>query len=69
MFETADIEIRELDRRKSDGIEVTLGWNPRTNRVLVSVIDEREGDSFEVEVRAEDAIDAFHHPYAYAAAV
>jgi hypothetical protein len=69
MFETADIEIRELDRRKSDGIEVTLGWNPRTNRVLVSVIDEREGDSFQVEVRAEDAIDAFHHPYAYAAAV
>jgi hypothetical protein len=69
MFETADIEIRELDRRKSDGIEVTLGWNPRTNRVLVSVIDEREGDSFQVEVRAEDAIDAFNHPYAYAAAV
>jgi hypothetical protein len=69
MFEMADIEIRELDRRRSDGIEVTLSWNPRTNSVLVSVIDEREGDSFQVEVGAENAMDAFHHPYAYAAAV
>jgi hypothetical protein len=69
MTKTFDIEIRELDRRKSDGIEVTLAWNPSTNKVLVSVIDERDGDSFQVEVRAEDAMDAFHHPYAYAAAV
>jgi hypothetical protein len=69
MFEMADIEIRELDRRRSDGIEVTLSWNPRTNSVLVSVIDERLGDSFQVEVGAENAMDAFHHPYAYAAAV
>jgi hypothetical protein len=69
MFEMADIEIRELDRRRSDGIEVTLSWNPRTNSVLVSVIDERDGDSFQVEVGAENAMDAFHHPYAYAAAV
>jgi hypothetical protein len=69
MFEMADIEIRELDRRRSDGIEVTLSWNPRTNSVLVSVIDEREGDPFQVEVGAENAMDAFHHPYAYAAAV
>jgi hypothetical protein len=69
MTKTLDIEIRELDRRKSDGIEVTLSWNPNTNRVLVSVIDERDGDSFQVEVGPENAMDAFHHPYAYAAAV
>jgi hypothetical protein len=62
-------EIRELDRRRNDGIEVRLLWNARTNRVLVSVEDEREGDSFEVEVRDGDALQAFHHPYAYAAAV
>jgi hypothetical protein len=69
MFETTDIEIRELDRRRNDGIEVTLSWKPGTNSVLVSVIDEREGDSFQVEVGPEDAMDAFYHPYAYAAAV
>jgi hypothetical protein len=69
MLETTDIEIRELDRRRGDGIEVTLSWKPSTNSVLVSVIDEREGDSFQVEVGPEDAMDAFHHPYAYAAAV
>jgi hypothetical protein len=69
MTKTLDIEMRELDSRKSDGIEVTLSWNPSTNMVLVSVIDEREGDSFQVEVGPENAMDAFHHPYAYAAAV
>jgi hypothetical protein len=69
MIETRDIELRELDRRRGDGIEVRLLWNARTNRVLVSVADEREGDSFEVEVRDGDALEAFHHPYAYAAAV
>ena len=62
-------EIRELDRRRSDGIDVTLLWNSRTNRVLVAVVDERDGEAFQLEVRASDAYDAFHHPYAYAAAV
>jgi hypothetical protein len=69
MIETTDIEIRELDRRRGDGIEVRLLWNARTNSVLVAVEDEREGDSFQVEVREGDALEAFHHPYAYAAAV
>ena len=62
-------EIRELDRRRSDGIDVTLLWNPRTNGVVVAVVDERDGDSFRVEVRDGEAMQAFHHPYAYAAAV
>ena len=60
-------DIRELDRRRGDGIDVALLWDSRTNRVLVAVEDEREGDSFELEVSAADALDAFRHPYAYAA--
>ena len=59
--------IRELDRRISDGIEVVLLWNPRTNEVSVAVEDGRTGDAFEFDVRANDALTAFHHPYAYAA--
>ena len=58
---------RELDHRWSDGVSVTLLWNTQTNRVSVSVLDERRGVAFEFAVQADDALDAFHHPYAYAA--
>ena len=61
-----NILIRELDRRKSDGIEVTLLWNARTKAVFVSVVEERSAASFQFEVPPANALDAFHHPYAYA---
>ena len=61
------ILIRELDHRKSDGIAVTLLWNARTKAVYVSVVEERSGASFQFDVPPADALDAFHHPYAYAA--
>jgi hypothetical protein len=63
---TADTQIRELDHRSSDGVQVTLLWSECTNRVFVSVVDERNGSSFRFEVAPPDALDAFHHPYAYA---
>jgi hypothetical protein len=61
--------IRELDRRRSDGIEVTLLWNAQTKAVSVSVVEERVARSFRFEVHPADALDAFHHPYAYATCV
>src|SRR5919204_7011271 len=63
-----ETEIRELDRRRNDGIDVTMFWNSRTNTVVIAVEDEREGESFELEVQAADALQAFHHPYAFASA-
>jgi hypothetical protein len=66
MCTTSEIGICELDRRSGDGIDVTLLWNARTNRVFVAVADERRGASFRVDVDAAHALDAFHHPYAYA---
>ena len=66
MTTTPDIDVRELDHRSGDGIDVWLLWNTRTNRVTVSVHDERLGDSFELEVSGGEALDAFQHPYAYA---
>lgn len=60
------VAIRELDHRASDGIEVRLLWNAETKDVLVSVV-ERDGVGFEFQVPATDALDAFHHPYVYAA--
>jgi hypothetical protein len=66
MCTTSDIAARELDHRTGDGIDVTLCWDAVTNRLFVAVQDERDGDSFDVEVEAAEARDAFHHPYAYA---
>jgi hypothetical protein len=59
--------VRELDHRISDGIDVTLRWDPRTNGVSVVVRDDRLDDSIAFEVDPGDALCAFHHPYAYAA--
>ena len=58
--------IRELAHRRNDGIEVTLLWNARTNDVFVAVA-ERDGGRFEFAVDPAEALEAFHHPYAYAA--
>jgi hypothetical protein len=60
------IAIRELDHRTADRIEVKLLWNAETNVVFVSVV-EREGNTLEFHVPPARALDAFHHPYAYAA--
>ncbi len=61
-------EERELDRRHSDGIDVRLLWNPRTDRVRVAVNDERHGEAFDLDVDPAEAMIAFRHPYAYAQA-
>lgn len=59
-------EIRELDRRRNDGIDVRLLWDSRTDTIILAVEDERVGDAFTVTVDSEHALDAFRHPYAYA---
>ena len=58
---------QELDFRSGDGLEVSLLWEPETNRVTVSVYDMKTGDDFEIEVAGHQASDAFNPPYAYAA--
>ena len=60
--------IRELDHRRGDGIDVRLLWNQTDDRILVAVSDAITGDTFELAVQQRDALDAFHHPYAHAAA-
>ena len=60
-------ESRELAARESDGIHVLLLWHPRENAVTVTVEDARVGDRFQLEVAPDRALDAFYHPFAYAA--
>jgi hypothetical protein len=58
---------RELANRVSNGIEVTLLWGPTSGEVVVEVLDHSSEEAFEVSVPSECALDAFHHPFAYAA--
>jgi hypothetical protein len=58
---------RELAARESEGISVRLLWHPLENAVTVSVEDARGDDCFQLAVAPERALDAFHHPFAYAA--
>jgi hypothetical protein len=58
---------KELAHRTSDGIDVSLYWNERTNRVTVKVYDARPDEGFEVDVDEHRALDAYRHPFAYAA--
>jgi hypothetical protein len=63
----ATAETRELAARESDGIHVLLLWHPRENALTVEVEDDRIGDGFQLAVAPERALDAFYHPFAYAA--
>jgi hypothetical protein len=58
---------RELAHRTSDGIDVSLRWNRLTNRVTINVYDARSDEGFEFEVDGHRALDAYRHPFAYAA--
>jgi hypothetical protein len=60
-------DTRELAARESDGINVLLLWHPRENELSVSVEDVRLGDCFHLAVAPDRALDAFYHPFAYAA--
>jgi carotenoid cleavage dioxygenase-like enzyme len=56
----------ELDQRESDGIIVTLEWDPAANELYVHVNDTKKGDEFTIaRFPHEDAREAFLHPYAY----
>jgi hypothetical protein len=57
----------ELASRENDGLAVSLFWSKATNRVKVTVADAKVHDGFELEVPAADALEAFNHPFAYAA--
>ena len=58
---------RELAARESDGIHVLLLWHPIENALTVAVDDARVGGGFQLAVAPDRALDAFYHPYAYAA--
>jgi hypothetical protein len=58
---------RELAYRKDDSLEVVLFWHQPTGELTVTVLDDRNGDHFELAVEPHRALDVFNHPYAHAA--
>jgi hypothetical protein len=65
-IETHDLR-EELDFRANGGIEVTLIWRRADNSVSVAVFDTNTEEQSELRIDASEALDAFHHPFAYAA--
>jgi hypothetical protein len=58
---------KELAFRESNGVAVTLYWHSGPNHVSVTVYDAGSDELFELDADPAEALDLFHHPYAYAA--
>ena len=58
---------KELDHREANGIAVSLLWNRTNDSLSVFVFDRKLDQPLEILVAKEHALDAFRHPYAYAA--
>jgi hypothetical protein len=59
--------VSELSSRSGNGVDVALLWRRCDNAAFVAVIDHRTGEEFFLGVNEDDdALDMFHHPFAYA---
>jgi hypothetical protein len=54
---------RELARRLSGGIVVTLYWSPNDNTTYVEVLQPAIEEALLFSVPRERALDAFYHPF------
>jgi hypothetical protein len=63
MVTATTAHLRELDRRMTGGIEVTLLWNRLDNSLIVSVSDTAHRMQLQFGVEPSTARDAFNHPY------
>ncbi|MGH2843926.1 MAG: hypothetical protein ACRDKL_10120 [Solirubrobacteraceae bacterium] len=62
------LQTRERAARENDDIHVLPLEHPRQDAVTVSADDTRVGHRFDLAVARARALEAFHHPFAYAAA-
>ncbi len=56
---------RELAHRISGGIEVTLYWRADDNSTSIEVWQPASEERLAFVVSSEDALEAFHHPFAH----
>jgi hypothetical protein len=58
---------KELARREGDGLVVSLFWSRTAGRVTVTIGEQALGEELRIDVPGACALDAFYHPFAYAA--
>jgi hypothetical protein len=58
---------RELAQRRTGSVEVLLLWYPISNKVEILIHDTSSEEDFGFRVPPGKAMEAFRHPYAYAA--
>jgi hypothetical protein len=56
---------RELARRVSGGIEITLYWSAADNRTTIEVWRPESGETLAFAIPPDQALDAFYHPFAH----
>jgi hypothetical protein len=56
----------ELDRRRADGLTISLEWDRETGMTQVVVEDLRAASQIAFRVPQVRAADAFRHPFRYA---
>jgi hypothetical protein len=57
---------KELAHRQTDGLQVSLFWDPGDDSLAVLVVDGRLGVTLELPVRDESPLEVFYHPFAVA---
>jgi hypothetical protein len=57
----------ELAHRRNHHFDVALYWDTSRDELFVVVEDIRAGDRFSIAAPRAQALDVFHHPFAYRA--
>jgi hypothetical protein len=55
----------DLAERHTHDLDVVLLWGKRSGRVWVEVTHRRSGRSARISATGRNALDVFHHPFAY----
>ncbi|HJR93908.1 MAG TPA: hypothetical protein VJ807_00620 [Gaiellaceae bacterium] len=63
---TDTVGVRELAERSASGTRVRLLWRQGTRQLWVEVREPGTDHTLAILAPPERALDAFHHPYAYA---
>jgi hypothetical protein len=58
--------IVDLAERHSSDLDVVLMWGRRSGRLWVLVTHRSSGRTARITASARNALDVFHHPFAYA---
>jgi hypothetical protein len=56
----------ELADRHTNDVDVVLMWGQRSGQLWVLVTHRRSGRTARINATATNALDVFHHPFAYA---